>query len=146
MAFWLPLYRTIPLITRKRHDEVSLQASQVGGKLVSRSHFRKQNMSFLLWFSVISREGGCGCLVFFVEQVSCLLLILLHFFQRPFYLLEVTTWTGFQGYLLVKLYSFIFKCCMDIELDRMCAAWMNCDIDYIILRYLAVLAIPIKYD
>lgn len=52
---------------------------------------------------------------------------------------------------------------MDIELDRMCAAWMNCDIiilnyyyieyyymncniDYIILRYLAVLAIPIKYD
>lgn len=35
---------------------------------------------------------------------------------------------------------------MDIELDRMCAAWMNCDIDYIILQYLAVLAIPIKYD
>jgi len=42
----------------------------------------------------------------FCRTTLYLLLIVPHFFHQLFYLLEVTTVTGFQGYLLVKLFNF----------------------------------------
>jgi len=50
-AYWLPLYWTIPLNTRKRHDEARLQASQEGGELVFRSRLTKWiTLSFVIFY------------------------------------------------------------------------------------------------